>query len=221
MPQPRPWLDEIIDALEELEGQGSLADIYATIANRKIMDFETNLNWNAAVRRTIEQHSSDSDAFTGNLEDDLFYAPKGKGAGYWAIRDYEEAAKDIRSRTVEEETEGKGNDITQYEGTLIQRFVNIYERKPALRAAAIRIHGTICKGCGFNFELVYGPRGRGFIEVHHLRPISSFGGSVQVSPREDMTVLCSNCHRMIHRHQHKVLSLEELQALIEAYKTVS
>ena len=46
------------------------------------------------------------------------------------------------------EREGKGNDIAQYEGTPIQRFVNIYERKPALRATAIRIHGTTCKGCG-------------------------------------------------------------------------
>ena len=36
------------------------------------------------------------------------------------------------------------------------RYVNIYERKPALRAAAILIHEVICKGCAFEFGVLYG-----------------------------------------------------------------
>jgi len=33
-----------------------------------------------------------------------------------------------------------------------QRLSNYYERKPALRAAAVRIHGTQCMVCGFDYQ---------------------------------------------------------------------
>lgn len=82
------------------------------------MDLEGKENWNAAVRRVIEQHSSDSHAFSGKVEDDLFYAPKRKGAGYWVIRDHEEAAEDIRSRGVEEHVKVTGNDAIGYESAI-------------------------------------------------------------------------------------------------------
>jgi predicted HNH restriction endonuclease len=39
-----------------------------------------------------------------------------------------------------------------------------------------------------------------------------------INPKEDMTVLCSNCHRMVHRYPHGILTLEQLQSLIQAMK---
>ncbi|EPR65481.1 hypothetical protein ADICYQ_5402 [Cyclobacterium qasimii M12-11B] len=38
------------------------------------------------------------------------------------------------------------------------------------------------------------------------------------SPAEDLTVLCANCHRMVHRRKDIVLSLEELKQKIQAAK---
>ena len=39
-----------------------------------------------------------------------------------------------------------------------------------------------------------------FIEAHHLVPISLFKGQVvKLDPKLDFAVLCSNCHRMIHK----------------------
>jgi 5-methylcytosine-specific restriction protein A len=53
------------------------------------------------------------------------------------------------------------------------------------------------KQCGFDFEARYGSVGAGFAEVHHLRPLSTTGAtSTRLS---DLAVLCSNCHRMVHR----------------------
>lgn len=101
-----------------------------------------------------------------------------------------------------------------FEGEKKQRLVNFYERKPELRAQTILHHGKECKVCGFDFEKVYGERGRDYIEVHHLRPISSLDGKQQVNPATDMTVLCANCHRMIHRMRENLLSPEELKQLI-------
>ena len=42
----------------------------------------------------------------------------------------------------------------------------------------------------------------------HLHPVSTLGQKTKVDPRTDMTVVCSNSHRMIHRRRDEVLSLE-------------
>jgi hypothetical protein len=46
-----------------------------------------------------------------------------------------------------------------------------------------------------------GEIGRDFIEAHHLRPIATLeeGVPVKYDVAADFAVLCSNCHRMIHR----------------------
>jgi 5-methylcytosine-specific restriction enzyme A len=89
-----------------------------------------------------------------------------------------------------------------------------YERDKNLRIAAVEHHGVTCKVYGFNFEEIYGERGKDYIEVHHLRPVSTLGKGTKVDPKSDMTVLCSNCHRMIHRRKDNVLTPEELKSLL-------
>ncbi|WP_259727329.1 HNH endonuclease [Synechococcus sp. CS-1326] len=111
-------------------------------------------------------------------------------------------------RAAEEEVEG-------WEGERTVRLVAHYERKAHLRAAALHYHGTSCKACGFDFSLTYGAHGADFIEVHHLVPVSSLGESRAVNPLTDMTVLCANCHRMIHRRRDAQLSLESLRKLLD------
>lgn len=100
-----------------------------------------------------------------------------------------------------------------FEGTRKSRLTNFYERNPKLRVAAIKIHGFSCKVCGFNFERTYGELGIEFIEVHHLKPVSTLTESTIVSPENDMTVVCSNCHRMLHRNREKLLTPDELKVL--------
>jgi predicted HNH restriction endonuclease len=114
----------------------------------------------------------------------------------------------------EEDIAAFQNENEYFEGRHAERLSSFYERNSKLRAAAIMIHGRVCLGCGFNFELCYGEHGSGYIEVHHLKPISTFTEETQVDPNNDMTVLCSNCHRMIHRKKNKPLSLDELRAII-------
>jgi len=93
-----------------------------------------------------------------------------------------------------------------------------YERDKKLRFDAIAIHGTKCKVCGFDFEAVYGRHGHGFIEVHHLIPVSNLGKNTKVNPRTDMTVVCSNCHRMIHRKKDHILSLSEIREYVKRHR---
>lgn len=75
------------------------------------------------------------------------------------------------------------------------------ERKSCVKEVK-KIHGLKCECCGLNFEERYGKLGKGFIEVHHLIPLSSLklGECKEYDPHKDFAVLCANCHRMIHRH---------------------
>lgn len=97
------------------------------------------------------------------------------------------------------------------EGAVSQVLVNVYERDPKARKACIEHYGLNCHVCNFNFETVYGERGKGFIHIHHLRPISA--GEYEVNPIDDLRPVCPNCHAMIHRFG--LLSIEELKVLMQ------
>lgn len=75
------------------------------------------------------------------------------------------------------------------------------ERNPKAATLAKKHHGLICQVCGFDFKATYGAVGDGYIEAHHLRPLSSLleGAVVKYDVANDFAVLCANCHRMIHR----------------------
>ena len=120
------------------------------------------------------------------------------------------ADKNELQDTSEEQPDGK----SIREGRKTYVYSTKYERSPKNRLAAIKIHGTKCMACGFDFEKFYGEQGKDFIEVHHVKPLHEVNGEMEVNPETDLICLCSNCHRMIHRDPHHTLSLEELKQII-------
>lgn len=95
-----------------------------------------------------------------------------------------------------------------------------YERSLSNRNDAIKIHGLKCKVCEFDFQKYYGKWGEGYIEVHHVQALSeNQGNELQVNPKTDLTVLCANCHRMVHRKKGITLTIEELKEKIMKAKT--
>jgi hypothetical protein len=104
-------------------------------------------------------------------------------------------------------------DIPQYqEGEQIRRERVFFARHPKLRQDAIKHYGARCTACDFDFEEMYGPVGKGFIEIHHLEPISTRGRAWSTSI-EDVRPLCANCHRMAHRCRPPI-PIDDLRALI-------
>lgn len=86
------------------------------------------------------------------------------------------------------------------------------ERNRKLAHKAKLVHGYACKACGFDFQAKYGSIGREFIEAHHLVPLAELKGQMlTLDAKNDFTVLCSNCHRMIHRTAF-LHSVEEFRA---------
>jgi hypothetical protein len=53
-----------------------------------------------------------------------------------------------------------------------------------------------CEACEMTFKQKYGDIGNNFIEVHHKRPIAN---GERATSLKDLALLCSNCHRMIHK----------------------
>lgn len=96
------------------------------------------------------------------------------------------------------------------EGAKERVEVNRYERSRLNRALCIAAHGVTCKVCGFNFENVYGEIGAGFINVHHITPVSKIGEGYLVNPVDDLVPVCPNCHAMLHRFDPPV-SVEEMK----------
>ena len=85
------------------------------------------------------------------------------------------------------------------EGALTTVQTNRYERDRRNRAAAIAIHGTACKVCGLEMGTRYGPVAAGFVEIHHITPVSKLGDGYVIDPARDLVPLCPNCHAIAHR----------------------
>lgn len=89
-----------------------------------------------------------------------------------------------------------------------------YERNPHARKRCLEYYGYECAVCTFSFEEKYGPIGEGYIEVHHLNPISTCSGERKMYPEHDLRPVCSNCHRIIHR-RNPPYTIEELKKIIQ------
>lgn len=100
------------------------------------------------------------------------------------------------------------------EGAVTQITVNAYERNPRARAVCIAHWGLDCAVCGFNFEERYGPAARGYIHVHHLRPLADIGQAYQLDPVADLRPVCPNCHAVIHLRAEGPYEIEEVRAMI-------
>lgn len=103
------------------------------------------------------------------------------------------------------------------EGRRLSKERYFFARNPNLAREVKRISDYKCRACGFKFEDKYGELGYEYIEVHHLDPLSERPEALwsdEVRTRLDrVAVLCSNCHRMIHRRR-PALTIEELQKLL-------
>jgi len=102
------------------------------------------------------------------------------------------------------------------EGAASYRLHRQLERDTTLAAKAKqkRLAETECLSCdvcNFDFEREYGELGAGYIEAHHTVPVSELTGGTKTQ-LSDLALVCSNCHRMLHRGP-KLLPVEELRAL--------
>jgi 5-methylcytosine-specific restriction protein A len=102
------------------------------------------------------------------------------------------------------------------EGGKHEHIINIYERSPEARKRCIESYGYKCCVCGFDFEKEYGELGKGFIHVHHIKPLSEINENYNVDPKKDLRPICPNCHAMLHR-KSPILGIDELKIIKQGH----
>ena len=75
------WVDEIYDAYSALGGAARHSDLYEFIEKTTARDLMEH--WRASVRRTVQQHSSDTESHVDGYEDFFVHL----GRGFWALRE--------------------------------------------------------------------------------------------------------------------------------------
>lgn len=113
-------------------------------------------------------------------------------------------------------TDEEDEDYTAKEGKTIYKLHKLRERDRKInskkKAQYFKKHGRLdCEVCEFDFYEKYGDLGKGFIEAHHRTPLSEIDGE-DITRLQDLALVCSNCHRMLHRS----ISIEDLRQKIRS-----
>lgn len=204
------WLDMIIDSMEKLGGHSKYKDLYEMIEYLYPEKTSLVVDYKAQVRGTIERFSSDSEVFhKKKSKRDIFYLVGEKGDGHWGIRNFNPHGNDV---DITEDDEGfpEGKKKLRTHICRERNYKVIKEAKSRYKDK----HGKlICEICKFDFEEVYGEIGTDFIEGHHTIPVSELeeGDKTRV---EDIVLVCSNCHKMLHR-KRPWLKSEELKDILK------
>jgi 5-methylcytosine-specific restriction enzyme A len=103
------------------------------------------------------------------------------------------------------------------EGAVREITAEIRYRNPWLKQSVIQLRGCTCEVCDFDFEQAYGDFGEGYIEIHHLKPLSLRKKPRQTTPLEVMLV-CANCHRVLHRNGAMPISPKQLRKRVIRYR---
>ena len=107
------------------------------------------------------------------------------------------------------------DEIEISEGQRVTRTSEYLVRSGQLRTAAIEHYSEgdsiRCTACSFEFALAYPDIGVGYIQIHHLVPISYLKGqTLSLSDAlENVRPLCANCHAIVHKRRPP-LSMAEL-----------
>jgi 5-methylcytosine-specific restriction protein A len=98
----------------------------------------------------------------------------------------------------DDEEEGEEGQILTRTHRYRERDTKLVARK---KRRVLRDKGKLsCEVCDFDFAAAYGERGDGFIECHHTKPVSELRDG-ETTNINDLALVCSNCHRMIHRRK--------------------
>jgi 5-methylcytosine-specific restriction protein A len=121
----------------------------------------------------------------------------------------------------ESEQDELDEEETFPEGRILFRLHRRRERNRNLvKRAKLRAkerHGKLfCAACNFDFAAVYGALGVDFIECHHTLPLSLLQEE-RPTRIDEIALVCSNCHRMIHR-KRPWLGIHGLATLIAQHR---
>lgn len=217
---------EILQAIKDLGGEASAGEITKLVGFSNVVSVNSNMRFYALrIAKTRKIHfSRNKNNKSGYRYWNFFFKGRQEGDVFiWEFRkNLAEAFKlylqkssnfndfpNVEKRVLEE-------DLELFEGEKKQGTRNIYQRSRKAREICIHKYGYKCAVCEIDFKKFYGLEvDKGFINVHHLKPISFHKKIHKVDPIRDLRPVCPNCHRMLHTRQPKPYSIEELKAIMK------
>lgn len=166
---------------------------------------ETNLALNKVLKQKLIQSADLENKYVQYCQSMNIEPTKYEYRKYWAL-------------DIEKEFDNNKQLVCKKpEGNLVERIHKIRERNSKVVSVAkynfkLKNGHLFCEACNFDFEKKYGDLGADFIEAHHTIPVSQMKEN-HITSSEDFILLCSNCHRMIHK-KDPWLSMDKLRKLI-------
>ena len=203
-------LSDIIQAFNELGGEADWPDVEAKVMAKRgngFAPYKDLRNYKNTMFQFVQQHCEGYRKFNGDIR-----FVKDRGTRFRLVPPSHAVAEHHRlpPENIHPETVPEGKEYIT--GAVRQVLINAYERDLGARTKCIQHYGTLCAVCGVNFEERYGPIGKGFIHVHHRKPLAT-REVYSLDPINDLIPVCPNCHSMLHSSDPP-LSVEELKAVM-------
>jgi 5-methylcytosine-specific restriction enzyme A len=127
------------------------------------------------------------------------------------------ANESLKQKIYEIEDDEETLNDSVMEGQVLYKLHKVRERDSEIvllkKKQSIDQFGFLsCEACVFDFEKFYGELGKGYIECHHRTPLSKFKSETNTR-LDDLALVCSNCHKMLHR-SIDTLNVEHLKMQI-------
>ena len=119
------YLAEIIRALKQLDGAGTLKEINSVIEQNGTMPYiKSNKNWKRNVSATIQRHCKETRSYSG--AEDIFYSVYGIGEGFWGLKEQKEdisisAINPIEQRQIDKVANDSQLTTTEKEAIILSR----------------------------------------------------------------------------------------------------
>ena len=204
----KTWKEETIAALMDLGGVAHISDIFNRIVERGKID----MSMAETPKRTLSMILQTYSYSTSYGKENIFFSVYGVKArkGLWGLVDHTLDNIGL-PLTQDDETFSEGK-IKMRQHLIRERNANLI--KKAKEKFKERHEGKLfCEICEVDFSQRYGKLGKDFIEAHHIKPVSEMQDGDKTSIN-DIVMLCSNCHSMVHRRK-PWLTRDELESILK------
>ncbi|HEU4790281.1 MAG TPA: HNH endonuclease [Flavobacterium sp.] len=124
-------------------------------------------------------------------------------------------SNDYETEIIENYSDDALDNFEAAEGKYKEVLHKLRERDRTLvNKKKVSTNPLVCECCTFDFSKKYSDLGNGFIECHHIIPINK---GERITRLEHLALVCSNCHRMLHRKNknNDYYTVEELKDIIK------
>jgi predicted HNH restriction endonuclease len=107
--------------------------------------------------------------------------------------------------------------VSALEGDYVESRSYRRKRDQTLRNAALRAANGTCAVCEVDYSKIFNGKGVRVLQVHHNHQLGHLD-KPRLNSLDDLSVVCANCHALIHMNTKKALAVKVLKAMFQRPK---